>query len=235
MPNGRSWRFHALLTLLVLTAANALAMSGTSQVAWPGKPVAARADWPEGVLDLVNDPLRTEGWNPWFSECPNDVDFYSYAVEGTTNVNHLIAKLAAIKGAKARVLLYPDKEPRVLALTTVLGEDNGAAVVFSIGGQQRMNEWYQHLHEEKPGVRVFGVHRYQEPPEAQPPTLALHVGNGAIDLKGLKIPASVKVQAVVSDAERAEPKTAGLVKAINDFVAKHAAKPAPQQPEPTSK
>jgi hypothetical protein len=224
--------------MLALAIASASAMSSTDQVAWRDKPVKAQADWPEGVLDLVNDPLRTEGWHPWFSEWPNDVNHYTFQISGTNDVNHLITKLAAIKNAKAQVLLYPDNEARGLGFTTVLKEGNGAAAVFSIGSQERINQWYQHLKEGEPGVRVFGVHRFRKPPEAQPPTLALHVGNEAIDLKALKIPPSVVVKAVVPAADRAKGTNPALVKAIDDFVAEHqtrSAEPAPKQPEPTSK
>jgi len=227
-----------ILGVLALTSTTALAMSGTSQVAWPGKPVAAEPDWPEGVLDLVNDPLRAEGWNPWFSEWPNDVNYYTFQVRGTKDVNHLLTKLAAVKSAKAHVLLYPDKEARGLAFTTVLDKGNGAAAVFSIGSQKRIDQWYQHLEEGEPGVRVFGVHRFRKPPEAHPPTLALHVGNEAIDLKALKIPPSVEVTSAVSAAYRAEGKNAAFVAAIDDFVAKRqskSAKPTPEPPAPPSK
>lgn len=227
-----------LLGALALTATNALAWSSTDHIAWPGKPVAAERDWPEGVLALVNDPLRTEGWHPWFSECPNDVNFYAFHVNDTNDVNRLIAKLAAIKSTNAQVFLYPEKEARALAFTTVLDKGNEAAIVFSIGSQELMNEWYQHLQEAEPGVRVFGIHRYHEPPVAQPPALTLYVANKAIDLKSLKIPPSVKVTAFISAAERAEGKNAAAIKAIDDFVAKHqtkSAKPTPKQPAPTSK
>jgi hypothetical protein len=224
--NNRRGSRLAALAVVVLAATSALPMSSTTQVAWRDKPVPAQPDWPEGVLDLVNDPLRTEGWNPWFSECPNDVNFYAFQVSVTNEVNRLIAKLAAIKSQKAQVFLYPDEEARALAFTTVLDEGNGAAVVFSIGSQERMNQWYQHLREEEPGVRIFGVHRYHEPPTAQPPTLTLHVGNKAVDLKSLKIPTSVEVTAVVSASDRAAGKNASLIKAIDDFVAQHRAKPS---------
>ena len=223
------------LSVLVLAASNTLAMSGTSQVAWRDKPVPAQSDWPAGVLDLVNDPLRTEGWNPWFSEWPNDVNYYAFQVGDTNDVNRLITKLAAIKSAKAQVRLYPDNEPRVLAFTTVLDEGNGAAVVFSIGSQERMNRWYQGLREGEPGVRVFGVRRIHEPPVAQPPTLTLYVGNKAVDLKSLKIPPSVEVTQVVSPSVRADGKNGALLKAIDDFVAQHQAKPAQEKLIPYTK
>ena len=155
------------LGALALIAANALAMSGTSQVAWPGKPVAAQPDWPAGVLDLVNDPLRTEGWNPWFSEWPNDVNYYTFKVSDTSDVNRLIAKLAAIKSAKARVFLYPGKEPRALAFTTVLDEGNGAAVVFSIGSQERHEPVVSALEgreARRPGIRRRSTTTSRQPP-----------------------------------------------------------------------
>jgi hypothetical protein len=73
-----TWSRLTAFIALSLVATNVLAMSSTSQVAWRDKPVPAQPDWPAGVLDLVNDPLRTEGWNPWFSECANDVNFYAF-------------------------------------------------------------------------------------------------------------------------------------------------------------
>jgi hypothetical protein len=227
MTRNRRLRFLlAASGVLVLTAASALAMSGTDQIAWRGKPVAAQPDWPKGALDLVNDPLRTEGWNPWFSECPNDVNFYAFAVSDTNQVNHLIAKLAAIKADRIKLLLSPAPEPRVLAFATVLEDGNDAAAVFSIGSQKRTDEWYQHLREVEPGVREFGVHLYHEPPKAQPPTLTLYVGHKAIDLKGLKVPPSVEVSVAVSAAYRSEGKQADLIKAIDDFAARHPFNPA---------
>ena len=233
--NSSIWLGLFALSALMLAAISTLGMAGISRVAWRDKPVQAQPDWPAGVLELVNDPLRTEGWNTWFSECPNDVNFYAFEVNDTNDVNHLIAKLTAIKGAKARVLLYPDEEARGLAFTTVLEKGNGASVVFSIGSQEEMNRWYKHLREEEPGVRVFGVHRFHEPPIAQPPTLTLYAGNKAIDLKSLKIPSTVEVTAFISASDRAEGKNAALLKAIDDFVATHQAKTAPKQPEPTPK
>ena len=50
-PNDRIRRGLVALGVLALTSTSAPAMSGTSQVAWPGKPVAAQPDWPDSVLD----------------------------------------------------------------------------------------------------------------------------------------------------------------------------------------
>jgi hypothetical protein len=233
MTNNRIRLWLVAAGLVVLPSMSALAMSGTTQVAWRGKPVAVQPGWPAGVLKLVNDPLRTDGWNPWFSEWPNDVNYYAYEVGGTNDVNELIAKLAAIKTAKPQVLLRPGKEARALAFTTVLKEGNGTAVVFSIGSQERINQWYERLEEVEPGVRKFGVARYREVPQAHPPTLTLYAGHPAIDLKSLRIPPSVEVSAVVSAADRADAQNAAAVKAIDDFLAQHrttSGNPAQLQP-----
>lgn len=44
------------------------AAGGTSIVAQKGQPAYMSPRWPEGTKDLVNSPLRTTGWNSWFSE-----------------------------------------------------------------------------------------------------------------------------------------------------------------------
>jgi len=216
-PSAATIRFTLiLLSALALTAPRAGAISSTDQAASPGKPVRAEPGWPEGVLDLVNDPLRTDGWNPWFSEWPNDVNHYAFEVANTDEVNRLIEKLTAIKAKRLVVALNPTMEARGLGFTTVLPEGNGAGVVFSIGNQKRMDEWYQRLPEIEPGVRKFGVQRYGEVPVARSPTLTLYVGHEAVDLNKLKIPGSVEV---ISDAVPAGKAPEETVKAIEQFLA----------------
>src|SRR5690606_15488066 len=165
-----------------------LGVSGTTQVAWSGKPVEGVPGWPSGVLELVNDPLRTDGWNPWFSEWPNDVNWYEFKVRDTTEINHLIKKLAAISHDKISVRLNPAKAARALAFTTVLPEKNKTAVVFCIGNQQRLDAWYQRLETSESGARKFGVSTYRHVPEATPPTLTIYVGHEAVDVDRLEIP-----------------------------------------------
>ena len=83
-------------------------------IASKGQPAAVSADWPEGVVELVNDRCRTEGWNSWFTEWPNDVNQYGYAVESTADVNRLIGKLAKVESDVLQVHLSFLKEPRGL-------------------------------------------------------------------------------------------------------------------------
>lgn len=205
-----------LLGAMAATLPDARAMSGTSQVASPGKPVAAVTGWPEGVLDLVNDPLRTDGWNPWFSQMANDVNFYAFKVRDTDDVNRLIQKLMAIKAPKVHVQLNPGSEATYLGYTTVLEKGNGAAAVFFLGNQQVLNDWYQ---------RRKGKLELKEAPTAEPPTLILYAGNLLIDLGRLKILPAAEVSKNDLRARGDSPPDAAVVKAIEDFIAKRKSKP----------
>ena len=53
-----------------IVSVSVFAMSSTTQVAYEGKPITEVAVegnvWPVGVLDLLNDAPRANGWNPWF-------------------------------------------------------------------------------------------------------------------------------------------------------------------------
>jgi hypothetical protein len=203
----------------LLGAITAFGMSGTDQVAWPGKPVSAETNWPPGTVELLNDPLRAAGWNPWFSEWPNDVNHYEFKPRTTKEVNHLVALLAAIKADRVCLILSPEQEPRGLGFTTRLQPSNGVAAVFAIGRQKRIDEWYQHLDETSPGVRKFGVHTFTEPPKAMPPTLTVYVGNPIIDLQALQVPAIVQVTSTKLSADDTDPARQSRSKAIEEFIA----------------
>ena len=213
------------------------AISGTDQVAWPGKPVAAEKHWPKGVLELLNDPLRANGWNAWFSEWPNDVNYYELTGRNVDDINHFIEKLAAIKAPKVQILLNPTKEAGALAFTTSVKKGSSVPAIFSIGDQERINHWFEHLDKKNSsGVREFGVYRLEKPPEALPPTLTLYVGHPAVDLEKLKIPDGVQVVADVSKWFRDEHKDDVTTKLIDDFVAKRpSAKFEPPTQNPSQK
>jgi hypothetical protein len=203
----------SVLCAHLLLAQQACAMSGTGQVASPGQSVMTVTNWPEGTMKLVNDPLRTFGWNPFFSELPNEVNIYEYTIRETADVNHLIELLAAVKSTNATVLLSPDKQSQVRGNTS---DKIKTAVTFSVGDQQRLDEWYGRLPEVEPGVRGLGLWRYKEAPITTPPTLTIFAGHEAINLKQLKIPKDVKVIAQIGHAKKETEQT---IKAINEFVA----------------
>ncbi|MFT5126970.1 MAG: hypothetical protein ACI8W8_000568 [Rhodothermales bacterium] len=201
------------------------AISSTSQVASEGqllpKAVVETYGWPEGVLDLVNDPLRSNGWNPWFSEWPNDVNHYEVNLREHHDLDKIIQKLSAIRCDVVRIQLDPGTEPGALGFTTSLPKGNGTAAIFAIGSQKIIDQWFRGLPEIEPGVRKFGVQRYTESPKALPPTLTLFVGHRAIDLEKLAVPARIEVSGTFSDAYRKEHKDDPMVTGIDDFITGH--------------
>ena len=180
----------ATVVLVLLTSAVAYSAGGTSIVAEKGSEAYVNPNWPEGVAQLVNHPLRTRGWNDWFTEWPNDVNHYAIEVNSTAEVNRLVAQLTNIQGPVRQIKLAPMAEPRGLGWVTALPEGNNIPVVFSIGDQQRVNEWYRRL-----GGRKFGVIEFEAAPVAVPPTLTIFVQNESIDVNRLEIPADIEVSA----------------------------------------
>ena len=211
---------HSSFALLLAFASSLLAMSGTTQVAWPGKPVMAVPDWPAGTEAFLNDPRRTEGWNPWFTEWPNDVNHYCFRLQSSNDVNEVLAKLGAIKSPGATILLSAEAEPRGLGFSTVLPASNRIAAVFAIGSQRQIDEWYQRLPEGTPGVRKFGVHTFHEAPKATPPTLTLYVAHPAVVLDALRIPANIQVRATKLARDDADPERRKCAALIDEFVAR---------------
>ena len=198
----------------------AFAISSTDQIAWPNKPVVAEKHWPSGVLEIMNDPTRQNGWHPWFSEWPNDVNYYELNANNVGDLKRLIEKLAAINASKVQVLLNPAREAGPLAFTASVEKGISIAAVFSIGNQEVIDQWFGRLEKQATGTREFGVYRLEKPPEALPPTLTLYVGHPTVDLAKLNIPESVQVIADVPKWIRDEHKEEVTVKRIDDFVAK---------------
>jgi hypothetical protein len=224
------------LTVLLVTlfaCVSVYGFSSTLTVASKGIPIGQKTadmyDWPTGVLDLVNDSRRTGGWNPWFSEHPNDVNHYGFELETEEDAASILEKFNGIVSNAVEVVLKPEKEARSFGFTTRLREGNNTAAVFSIGWQKRVREWYARLPETEPGIREFGVHRYTECPTASPPTMTLYVGHSSINLDTLKIPARVKVRVQIRDWYREEHEGDPVFEAIEKFAAEHESKKAPRE------
>jgi hypothetical protein len=165
-----------------------LAEGGTSVVATHGEPAHIATGWPEGVGDVVNDPARTTGWNWWFSEWSSDVNQYAFEVSSTAEVNRLIEKLAAIKSELRQIRLSHLKEPGYLGGWNSVPEGNKIPVIFSIGDQSRINEWFNSVR------NPFGGMEFVACPIAVPPTLTIFVQNEAVNLDELKIPDGIHVE-----------------------------------------
>src|SRR5262245_6731167 len=95
------------LASLLFIPANSLAISGTTHFVGKKQQAAMIPGWPEGALKLINDPLRADGWHPWFSECPNDRYYFGLEVHTPADINHLVEILAAIKAEKVELHLMP--------------------------------------------------------------------------------------------------------------------------------
>jgi hypothetical protein len=187
MINYRLLTAVLCLASLLLIGGNAFAAGGTSIVATKGRPAYASPSWPKGVDELVNDRLRTSGWNSWFTEWPNDVNQYAFEIKTTEDLNRLIAKLAAIKSDLRQIRLSHLKEPSGLGWVTRVPEGNGIPVVFSIGDQARIDQWFKNVR------KPFGVMEFTDTPVAVPPTLTLFVQNEAVNLDELQIPKGIEV------------------------------------------
>lgn len=202
--------------LLQLALATPLfAMAGTEHIASKGAPVSAEhakaCGWPDGVMEIVNDPCRGDGWNPWFTELPNDNEYYELHMRTMDEINNLLAKLGRIRGA--RVLISPESEVRI-GWTAMRPRDQDPAIVFVIGSETARSRWRNQLAKSKKDethklqlLRVGG-------PKALPATIIIYAGNPVIDLDKLQIPKGVAV-----DAEK-RPRSAGTAK-IEEFVRKH--------------
>jgi hypothetical protein len=177
------------LGLALTSRGNALAEGGTSIVATKGQPTTVSESWPGGVGELVNDASRTTGWNSWFSEWPNDVNHYGFEIQTTKDLNRLIEKLVAIKSDLRQIRLSHLKEPSSLGWVTRIPEENRIAVIFSIGDQARIDEWFKHVR------KPFGKMEFTATPEAVPPTLTIFVQNSGVKLDELEIPDGIEVLA----------------------------------------
>ncbi len=176
-----------IAALILGSTTTSFAAGGTSVVASKGQSAYVSKGWPEGAGELANDPARTTGWNDWFSEWPNDVNQYAMEVQSMEDINRLIEKLAAVKAELKQVRLCPLPEPKGLGWVSSVPPGNNIPVMFSIGDQTRMDQWYANVR------KPFGVIEFEDCPVAVPPTLTLFVQNPVIDLSKLKIPAGVTV------------------------------------------
>ena len=206
-------------TAYLVAPSVAWAIAGFSPVAAEGQPVGEDKPWPARLVDVVNDPARSVGWNFWFSECSNDVNHYAFVAKSTDDLNRILKKLAAVDAKGKMVVLTLGKEFPV-GNFSFLKKGNNAAAVLAFGNQAVINQWYVHLKESdgEPGVKKFGLHSYTEPPKALSPTLTIYVENPAVNVEKLMIPAELTVVAAVTKEEREARKDEAPLKAIDAFV-----------------
>ncbi len=183
----RVYWFACVLVVAMMVPADLHAAGGTSIVANPGQKAFLNESWPEGVGELVNDPARTTGWNSWFTEWPNDVNQYAFEIKTSEDLNRLIRNLAAVKSKLRQIRLSYLKEPQSLGWVTSVPKGNGIPVIFSIGDQSRIDQWYKHVR------KPFGKMEFLAAPVAVPPTLTIFVQNEVVNLDQLKIPPGIEL------------------------------------------
>jgi hypothetical protein len=192
-------RWFVSLTLagcvLLLAAGTCFGIASTDHLAGPEQKIPADTSWPRGVAAFVNDPARTDAWHGWFSELPNDVCDYQLRATNVAELNRLIARFAEIESDHLQIILAPDAPPDRIGYGQRLTDQQRQAVVFRLGNQPILNQWYAHLKPDADGRRTFGVHRLDKPPVALPPTLVIYTRHPAVDLVQLVIPAGIEVQA----------------------------------------
>jgi hypothetical protein len=165
-----------------------------------GKPTP----WSTAILHLVNDPLRTDGWQPGFSESPCDGVLFDYAVQSIEDVNHLIALFTEIDDPDARIVLELGTQPSANRLMA----KERPPVVFSLGNQGIRTFWYRHAIRSK-AKDFYG-------PKATPPTLTLYVEHRAIDLERLHFPPGINLSVGRSVEAKAEQPTAKKIRDLID-------------------
>ena len=221
------WLTRALGFLAVVCVSNlSMAAGGTSTIATKGNAADVSPAWPQGVNALVNHASRTSGWNPWFTEWPNDVNHYALEVKSTRELTQLISKLAAIKTNKLQIRLSYQKEPNSLGWVTRLPQGNGIPVLFSIGNQAQINEWFQQVQQ------PFGVLEFKKPPVAVPPTLTIFVQHQRVQLEELKIPKTIDVSRGSVPTIFHKSNTAAVLQEF-DPIRKRTTEPKPKLPTKT--
>ena len=203
------------LTLAIVSAMPlvAYAIGGTDRIAEPGKRFdeqqARWYDWPVGTLAMINDEARRYGWHHWFSELPNDGNWFDYEVEDTAEINRLIERMAAI-ASKRHVVVISAGEPPTHEKVRVAAE-------FSIGSQRRLDEWYDQL----PADKQFGAQKIDKRPSAAPPHLTIYVEHEAVDLDRLEVPKEVDVELLKGHLPKTGEKPSPLQKELIRFVEQH--------------
>jgi hypothetical protein len=187
-----------------------------------------RYDWPEGVLEFVNNPFRTIGKSTWWHDAPNDTVTFEFNPAIIDELNDLIAAFGAIESDSKRIQIspLPEHQVRVQTIQSVRGGNPeavptvkpGTLATFRIGSQRIKDAWYEKLPETEPGVREWGVHRYTESPTAAPPTLTIYVGNPSIDLSELQIPKGIETEHAASEKYRSDRTNDPLLTKIDEFV-----------------
>jgi hypothetical protein len=201
------------LAIVLLIPSLVYAIGGTDRIAEPDKRFEEQQanwyEWPRGTLELINDEARRFGWHHWFSELPNDANWFDYEAKDTAEINRLIERLATIDSKRVVVIISAGEPPE--------REKIRVAAEFAIGSQRRLDEWYDQLAADK----QFGSQKLDKPPTAAPPELTIYVQHEAVDLDRLEVPTKVDVELLKGDEPKKGETPSALQRDLARFVEQH--------------
>jgi hypothetical protein len=216
-------RVVCCLIALVIAPPIAFGVLIMTKVASQGKPVTPVDTWPNGVEDLVNDEVRIDGWNDWFSGSLCSVSRYAFDVHHREDVDRLIRKLAAIEAEEVQLSLIPeDGTRRTLSSDEDAGSAEKVGVVFTDVKLVRVDRGAKPSWGVKPGVRSLDISGDEKKPRLHSLTLILYLGHKAVDLESLKIPSNIHICTATGEAYRAKHKDA--FEKIDAFIEQHQAR-----------
>src|SRR5262245_11253318 len=157
---------HRIFLILLAGVAGLMAMSGTDRLVGEYDVIQKRPEWAKGVYELLLDPSRKVGWQSWFSECPNDMEQYAFAVRTNADAQRLIDALAKVETKRRVVVLNAGRGPRGLGdwQDKAEGREWGAELAF--GNDAVLKQWFQRIRPDKDGKRRFGPQVIEKAPEA---------------------------------------------------------------------
>jgi hypothetical protein len=183
-----------LLAMLLAGTARLLAWAGTDQLVGEYDAIQKRDHWAKGIHELLLDPSRKVGWQSWFTELPNDLEQYAFAVRTTADAQRLINLLAKVEAGNRTVVLDPGRGPRGLGNWQDKAEGREWGAELSFGNEATLRRWFDRLRPDPDGKKRFGKSVVESAPRPAPPTLTLHLGTASIDPAALAFPRNVTVE-----------------------------------------
>lgn len=183
-----------LLAMLLAGTARLLAMAGTDQLVGEYDPIQKNDQWAKGIHELLLDPSRKVGWRSWFTELPNDMEQYAFAVRTTADAQRLIDLLARVQTDRRLVVLDPGHGPRGLGHWNPKAEGREWGAQLSFGNEAILRRWFDNLKADPDGKKRFGKTVMETLHPAAPPTLSIYLGTATVDPAALTFPRNVTVE-----------------------------------------
>jgi hypothetical protein len=188
------WQTVSLCGVFLLTCSHVWGLMTIERIAEQGAPVSKEmpktANWPVAVLEFVNNPLRTIGWETWWHGHPNDVKRFSFKITKPADMQHIINAFANIKSDKLSIVLASGNgpiDPFRIDGTRLSG------VEFAIGDQKAIDAWCSSPLRDWGDRSEDEIRKLKQLHVATPPTLVIYLDNELITLESLKIPLHVSL------------------------------------------